>query len=60
MIKMLLTLSGSFLEPIQGYHKTVMVQGGGVLPDSYLLASVSTEEVVVLVIRYSSQYSRAP
>ena len=34
----------------------VMAQGGWVLPDLYLLASVGTEEVTALVIRYSGQY----
>ena len=33
--------------------------GGQVHPNPYLLASVSTKEAVVLVIRYSSQYSWA-
>ena len=32
-------------------------QMGWVIPDLYLLASVSTEEVAVLVIRYSGHYS---
>ena len=36
------------------YYVYVMVQGGWVLPDPYLLTSLSTEKVVVLVIRYSS------
>ena len=43
--------------PTQGHHKTVTVQGDWVIANPYLLASVSTEEVAVLVIRYSSQYS---
>ena len=30
--------------------------GGQVLPNPYLLASVGTEEVAVLVVRYSSLY----
>ena len=32
---------------------------GRVLPDLYLLASVSTEEAMVLVIRYSGHYGWA-
>ena len=37
----------------------VMAQGGQVLPNPYLLASVGTEEAAVLVIRYSGHYSWA-
>ena len=50
-------LAGTFLEPTQGHHKTVTVQRDWVLPISYLLVSIGTEEVVVLVVRYFSQYS---
>ena len=38
-------------------HTYVTMQGGQVIPNLYLLASVGTEEVVVIVIRYSGHYS---
>ena len=57
MIKMLLTLLALFLSPPrtpQNCHSA----GGKVLPILYLLVSVSTKDVVFLVIRYSGWYSR--
>ena len=58
MIKMLLTLLALFLKAHPGMPQNCHGVGGLGIPHPYLLASVSTKEVAVLVIRYSSCYTR--